>query len=108
MAGTPTRVHQALGRGGRQTGITGWERESRNVGVDQSCAVPVAGAQEGTAARRVRTLLAVTLSDTDGQGERAHSRLAPFPAIRHGRPWRAEQVVRRVEDAERGLRQVFG
>jgi hypothetical protein len=46
-----------------------------NVAVEQSCAVSVAGAQEGAAARRIRSNPAVTLSDMGGREERSPSRL---------------------------------
>jgi hypothetical protein len=39
---------------GRHPGIIQRGTGPRNVAVEQSCAVPVAGAQEGAAARRVR------------------------------------------------------
>ena len=59
----------------------------RNVAVEQSSAVSVAGAQEGAAARRVRIPVpAVTLSDMRGQGERSPSR-------RSGRLPRLENCV---------------
>ena len=51
--------------GGRAPGTSRWNRPVRPW---------TAGVQEGSTARCVRALAAVTLSDTGSQGERAHSR----------------------------------
>jgi len=52
-----------------------------NVTVEPAGASRVAGVQEGAAARCVAPGRAITLSDTWGQGERAHSRRS----VRRGR-----------------------
>jgi hypothetical protein len=54
MAGTPMETPSDPGRGTDASPDHPAGTGPRNVAVEQSCAVSVAGAQEGAAARRVR------------------------------------------------------
>jgi hypothetical protein len=64
---TPARDHPADLDAGRRPG-------PRNVAAGLAGAVQAGGPQEGTTARHVPALSAVTLSHAEGHGERAHCR----------------------------------
>ena len=78
MAGTPTGCLESPGRSEAGTDASPGSSSGgliRNVAVEQSWAIPIAGMQEDAAARRVPPPCpAVTLSDMGGQGERSPSR----------------------------------
>jgi hypothetical protein len=78
MAGTPSGCLESPGRSGPGMDASPGSSSGgriRNVTVEQSWAIPIAGMQEDAAARRVPPPCpAVTLSDMGGRGERSPSR----------------------------------